>query len=125
MNDAVKALFHQLADVSAAERELVYQRQLVPAAVRAEVESLLSFDDVNEDALGALVGSVAEQLSNWNVPDVHNGTCGPYRLVRLLGKGGMGDVYLAERADGEVEHQVAIKFLRSRVATVASQPLSS
>lgn len=39
--------------------------------------------------------------------------CGPYRLVRLLGKGGMGDVYLAERADGEVEHQVAIKFLRS------------
>ena len=39
--------------------------------------------------------------------------CGPYRVMRLLGNGGMGSVYLAERADGEVEQQVAIKFLRA------------
>ncbi|MDR3703314.1 MAG: protein kinase [Candidatus Sulfopaludibacter sp.] len=34
-------------------------------------------------------------------------------MVRLLGKGGMGTVFLAERADGEVSHRVAIKFIRS------------
>src|SRR5262249_12449428 len=112
MNDAVKALFQQLADVSPVERELFYEKQGVSAGVRCEGESLLTFDDASGDAVGAVVGSVAEQLSNSQSPDMHDGMCGPYRLVRLLGKGGMGDVYLAQRADGEVEHQAAIKFLR-------------
>ena len=37
---------------------------------------------------------------------------GPYRLLRELGRGGMGIVYLAERADGQYRRQVAIKLLR-------------
>ncbi len=40
--------------------------------------------------------------------------CGPYRLVRLLGSGGMGSVYLAERSDGEIEQKVAVKLLHAR-----------
>ena len=38
---------------------------------------------------------------------------GPYTLVREIGHGGMGTVWLAHRADGRYEGQVAIKFLRS------------
>ncbi len=38
--------------------------------------------------------------------------CGPYRLTDLLGRGGMGAVYLAERVDGELAHRVAVKLLR-------------
>jgi serine/threonine protein kinase/Tfp pilus assembly protein PilF len=38
---------------------------------------------------------------------------GPYRIVRKLGSGGMGDVYLAERADEEYQQLVAIKLVRA------------
>jgi eukaryotic-like serine/threonine-protein kinase len=38
---------------------------------------------------------------------------GPYSLISLIGQGGMGSVWLAERSDGRFERRVAIKFLRS------------
>ncbi|MEM8558568.1 MAG: serine/threonine-protein kinase, partial [Bacteroidota bacterium] len=41
-------------------------------------------------------------------PDV-----GPYRLVRAIGQGGMGSVWLAERADGLYEQRVAVKLMRT------------
>jgi eukaryotic-like serine/threonine-protein kinase len=40
-----------------------------------------------------------------------DGTAGPYRLVSEIGRGGMGVVYLAERADGAFERRVAVKVL--------------
>ena len=42
---------------------------------------------------------------------------GPYRPLRLLGQGGMGRVFLAERADGAFERQVAVKLLHPGLAT--------
>ena len=43
-------------------------------------------------------------------------TVGPYRVVRLLGSGGMGEVYLAEQEE-PVRRQVAVKVLRTGLAT--------
>lgn len=42
---------------------------------------------------------------------------GPYRILELLGAGGMGTVYLAERDDGEYRRAVAIKVLRAGFAS--------
>ena len=39
-------------------------------------------------------------------------TVGPYTLLSLVGQGGMGSVWLAERSDGRFERRVAVKFLR-------------
>ena len=40
-----------------------------------------------------------------------------YKIVERLGQGGMGEVYLAERDDGEFKQKVAIKVVRSGMAT--------
>ena len=37
---------------------------------------------------------------------------GPWRIVRLLGRGGMGAVYLGERADGQFEQRAAVKIIQ-------------
>jgi serine/threonine protein kinase len=36
---------------------------------------------------------------------------GPYRLISIIGHGGMGTVWLAERSDGRFERKAAVKFL--------------
>ena len=44
--------------------------------------------------------------------DLSGSAIGPYRLLRLIGEGGMGRVYLAERSDGSFEQTVALKLVR-------------
>jgi eukaryotic-like serine/threonine-protein kinase len=44
-------------------------------------------------------------------------TIGPYKLISQIGEGGMGNVWLAERADGRFERQVAIKFVHFAVTS--------
>ena len=58
--------------------------------------------------------SVSVQISAPEPPMDAGDRLGPYRVVDVLGEGGMGRVYLAERADGEVELQVAIKVIAGR-----------
>jgi eukaryotic-like serine/threonine-protein kinase len=45
--------------------------------------------------------------------DIHGTIIGPFKIVKLLGHGGMGSVYLAERADGQFKQKVALKLLRT------------
>ena len=47
-----------------------------------------------------------------NAPDFSGITVGPYRLIREIGSGGMGTVFLAVRNDDAFQRRVAIKVLR-------------
>jgi tRNA A-37 threonylcarbamoyl transferase component Bud32 len=59
------------------------------------------------------VATTATQFLDSDTGPGEGGRCGPYELVHLLGRGGMGAVFLAKRTDGEVEQRVAIKFVRN------------
>jgi tetratricopeptide (TPR) repeat protein len=111
MNQEVRLLFHELADLSPGEREQVFRDRQIGLELRAEVESLLGFDSTNHQYLTDRVSRAAGELLR-STEGRESGRCGSYTLVRLLGSGGMGAVYLAERTDGEIQQQVAVKLLR-------------
>ncbi|HTY56594.1 MAG TPA: serine/threonine-protein kinase, partial [Candidatus Binataceae bacterium] len=111
MNGEVEELFHELADLSVEQRERYFQQRRVRDDLRSEVEALLHFDTTPDDSLTEQVASSAEQLLDANA-GLANLRCGPYELLRVLGQGGMATVYLARRADGEVEQYVAVKLIR-------------
>src|SRR5262245_4951460 len=110
MNDEVRLLFHELVDLPPDEREQTLAQRQIKPAVRAELESLLNYDSSNAQGFSeCIAGAAGEMLLSAAGRDL--GDCRPYRLVRLLGRGGMGAVYLGERNDGEIQQKVAVKLL--------------
>ncbi len=107
MKAEISDLFSQLSDAEPTTRERYYQEHDVPEDVRREVESLLAFDGGRpiRNLVEAAVGIAFQE------PVSGGDMCGPFRLLRVLGRGGMGVVYLAERTDREVRQQVAVKLL--------------
>jgi len=109
MKAHVEELFHEVADLSPSEREKYFTEHGVEDEIRCEVEALLAFDAGATEFLENDVSAAAMQALPQLEP--RHRRCGPYRLLHMIGRGGMGAVYLAERADGEVMQRVAIKLL--------------
>jgi len=120
LREEVISIFQELADLALPAREAYYATRKVPPDLRNEVESLLRFDQ-NGESLTNLIAEAAGEIlqANWYVSNATR--WGPYRMIRPLGRGGMGAVYLAERTDGELEQQVAIKVVRSHADLPAFQ----
>lgn len=77
------------------------------ASARRRLERMLVADAAEDDPLARAISASAARLHE------HAGErLGPYRLLREIGAGGMGTVFLAERDDGNFTRQVAIKLLR-------------
>jgi serine/threonine-protein kinase len=106
----VREVFHEAVELDADSRE----RFLAPLSadapdVLAEVRSLLEAHEASGDFM-------AEGLRTHEDPLLGR-RLGPFRLLRLLGRGGMGAVYHAERVDETFRQEVAIKLLPRDLAT--------
>jgi len=95
-------------DPETRQRSLAMMRKDDPDLGR-DLATLLALEDAHSDFL-------AEPLVA-PPPGPRPGTLvGPYRLERLIGEGGMGQVWLAGRADGLYQRRVALKLLRPGLA---------
>src|SRR5690606_31013194 len=110
-----------LLELSEAERSEALAHVELDAADKKALADMLAADasgDAFERAISRGVGQAEREIGN---PSRIGSMVGAYRLIGQLGEGGMGDVYLAERADGRFEGAVAVKFLAmagSRAATM-------
>jgi len=104
--ERVRTLFHAAVDASPRDRQTLLDD--CDPNLRAEIERLLEQHDASEGFL---------EQSVWDLVDTADAKwehvlIGPYRVVRQLGHGGMGTVFLAVREDAEFEQRVAIKLVR-------------
>jgi WD40 repeat protein len=106
----IEDLFSRAVERSGAERATFVREACGDDFELAdEVYSLLA---ATENAQAALRGTIARTAAT-----LDGGRIGPYRIVALIGEGGMGAVYLAARDDAEYRGRVAIKVLRAGLAT--------
>jgi tetratricopeptide (TPR) repeat protein len=110
----IEAIFHEANAAPSEERTaLIEARCNGDFDLAAEVTSLLAACE-EEERLAALRRLRTETGREIETESKH---IGPYLLDRLLGRGGMGAVYLAHRADGQFEQEVAIKLIDLPLAT--------
>src|SRR5437773_1275361 len=110
--ERIQALFHEVADLPGpAQRAFLEAECRDDPALMAEVLGLLEEDARGDSLLDRDVAHVAGQVLEQGIPPaLLDQDFGPYRMKQVLGEGGMGVVYLAEREDlGSV---AAIKILR-------------
>jgi serine/threonine protein kinase len=107
----VEELFQQAADLPIPEREgFLVTACAGDEQLRREVESLLAHDQSQNEVLVAAISDAASGLSGDHPdPDLVGKDIGPYRVVSLIGRGGMGVVYKAR--DSRLERYIAIKLL--------------
>ena len=107
--ERLQAIFHEAVALPSGERRgYVESSAAGDRELIAEVLAALDEDERGSPLLDAGVGRLAAPLLDGAQSALDQ--IGPYRFVRVLGEGGMGTVFLAERLD--LGTQAAIKILR-------------
>ena len=128
--DQIGRLFEQALEQPPDERAAFLETACPDPALRAEVEALLDaqagaatyFADL-ADRAGVPVFDEEDPTDppaeEEPMPTLDGHVVGPYRIVREIGRGGMGTVYLAERDDAQFSRRVALKLVKRGMDTEA------
>src|SRR6476469_9570952 len=110
--DDARRLFDEAAELDGAARDAFLAAQAPDPLVLAEVRSLLEWDSTADGFLESPVIRVSE-LAPGPLPttSLEGMVLGPWRVLGPIGRGGMGVVYRAERADEAFTRQVAVKVI--------------
>jgi len=107
--EKVQSLFEKALDLEPAERENFLRSECGnDKELFYEVLSLLSADE-NQHSIFS--GSAADYIAA-DETNLAGKNFGNYRAIKQIASGGMGSVYLAERADGVFEQKVALKVVK-------------
>src|SRR5262245_9899672 len=113
----IEELFRTAIDRPAEERDDYLTRVCGgDEDLRREVLSLLERDTA-EDFIRDPIANAALAFTEKSNEDLTGERIGPYRVMRLIGRGGMGDVYEAERDDDQFRQKVAIKIIKRGMDT--------
>jgi tetratricopeptide (TPR) repeat protein/tRNA A-37 threonylcarbamoyl transferase component Bud32 len=118
---AVEAVFHAALEVDARQRDgFLRERCAADESLRQEVEALLAAHETAGGFIETPVATLDEKLFADEAPDRLVGQAiGHWEILKRIGSGGMGAVYLARRADRQYEHQVALKLIKRGMDTEA------
>src|SRR6476660_5898221 len=110
----LKELFQQALDSPALEREAMIARAAVEdPSLADELRSLLRAHEKEGQFFEEAVASEGRELLAGSRESAFVGRrIGPYQILRQIGSGGMGSVFLGRRTDEEYQSRVAIKVVR-------------
>ncbi|MFN7922236.1 MAG: tetratricopeptide repeat protein [Bryobacteraceae bacterium] len=108
----VQDLFYAAEEIEPSARAVFLAAECAgDSELQLEVEKLLEAATADADPIAEPLRAVAGDLAATREPGPGD-RIGPYEIVRTLGAGGMGAVYLARRTGGDFRQQVAIKVIR-------------
>nr|MEE4269620.1 serine/threonine-protein kinase [Candidatus Krumholzibacteria bacterium] len=109
----IQELFHAARELPpAAQAAFLNEACGQDRELQTELSTLLDADHRGEEVDSLADNWLSPLADGPEMPSLIGQKVGPFQVIRHLGQGGMATVYLAERADGEFEQQVALKVLR-------------
>ncbi len=126
--ELIKSVVDQALTLEGRERDtfILEVRHKYPAISTEVIEMLQSIEESERDHFLQEVWSdqknmlldISGKLSEIDKDEAYlNREVGPYRLTEVIGRGGMGTVFRATRADGEFQQEAAIKIIKTGIHT--------
>lgn len=114
----IEDIFQSAADCAPQERVALLDTACgSDTELRREVESLLKLHDNSDFTVSSAVVDAIAVMEQQSAEQNQGRRIGAYRIIREIGHGGMGNVYLAERSDDAFKKLVAVKVIRRGLDT--------